>query len=187
MEKQTDAQTLQTVETWLKEVVIGLNLCPFAKRPWTHQQIHLQISHANNDEALLEDLALAIEELLALPIQERETTVLIVADYLQSFDDYNQFLDWADALIDQQNWRGTIQIASFHPNYQFAGTAPEDAENLTNRAPYPLLHILREESLEKALAHYPHDPESIFENNIRCVQNLSEDEKRRLFPYFFSQ
>ncbi|QKI89648.1 DUF1415 domain-containing protein [Thiomicrorhabdus xiamenensis] len=186
MSQKTDEQLLKPVQTWLEQVVIGLNLCPFAKRPWTNHQVHLQVTRANSDESLLEDLALEIQALLAQPIEKRETTVMIVAQHLQAFDDYNQFLNWAEALIEQQNWQGIIQLASFHPDYQFAGTQADDAENLTNRAPFPLLHILREESLEKALARYPHDPESIFENNIRCMHELSEERKRELFPYLFS-
>ncbi|MBO1927870.1 DUF1415 domain-containing protein [Thiomicrorhabdus sp. 6S2-11] len=176
---------IQEVETWLQQVVIGLNLCPFAKHPWQNQQVHIAISHASNDENLLQDLATEITELLALPSKQRDTTILVVANYLKTFDDYNQFLAWTDALIAQQGWQGEVQIASFHPDYQFANTLPDDAENLTNRAPYPLLHILREASLEKALQHYPHDPETIFENNIHAVQNLSEEQKVKLFPYLF--
>ncbi|BBP45422.1 hypothetical protein THMIRHAS_07950 [Thiosulfatimonas sediminis] len=176
----------QQLEHWLEQVVIGLNLCPFAKHPWQKGQVHIAISRATNDADLLTDLATEITDLLARPAAERDTTIIAVTDYLQTFEDYNQFLDWVDALLAQQNWQGAVQIASFHPHYQFADTAADDAENLTNRAPYPLLHILREASLEKALQHYPEDPETIFANNIDTVQNLTDEQKRSLFPHLFS-
>lgn len=182
-----DEQIRQQVETWLESVVIGLNLCPFAKHPWQKKQVHITVSHAKNNENLLQALAIEMTELLALKSAQRDTTILVVADMLKSFDDYNQFLNWTDALIAQQGWQGTVQIASFHPDYQFADTQTDDAENLTNRAPYPILHILREASLERALQHYPHDPETIFEHNIETVKNLTETQKLELFPYLFSR
>ena len=113
-----------------------------------------------------------------------ETTVLVIPNLLQSFDDYNQFLDLVDALLDEFSWAEDYQVASFHPQYCFAGVAPDSAENLTNRSPYPLLHIIREASIEAALEHYD-NPESIPERNVERVSALSEDEKRRLFSYLF--
>ena len=113
-----------------------------------------------------------------------ETAVLVIPNMLHSFDDYNQFLDWVDALLDEFDWAGEYQIASFHPQYCFAGVAPESPENFTNRSPYPLLHIIREASIEAALEHYA-DPEAIPERNIERVCALSEEEKRRLFGYLF--
>lgn len=183
---QTHTKMRQDVEKWLQNVVIGLNLCPFAKHPFDNQQIHFGISNADNEADLLHDLASECQALIEIPVIQRETTVLIVANCLHNFYDYNQFLEDAEQLLEQMGWSEDLQIASFHPNYQFGGTVPEDAENLTNRAPYPILHLIRQSSIEKALAHYPHDPETIFENNIRCVQNLSEQQKRELFPYLFA-
>lgn len=181
-----ESKIREAVETWLQQVVIGLNLCPFAKHPWQQGQVHIALSHAEDDESVLQDLATEINDLLALEPKQRDTTILAVASHLQDFDDYNQFLNWVDALLAQQGWRGEVQIASFHPDYQFAETDADDAENLTNRAPYPILHILREASLEKALQHYPHDPESIFEDNIDTVRNLTEQQKLQLFPYLYN-
>ncbi len=176
---------IEQVNTWLDDVVIGLNLCPFAAKPQRQQQIHLEVCNANTDAGLLEHLQNALLDLEKLQNNERETTVLIIANHLNDFDDYNQFLDYADALLEQEGWHGIFQIASFHPQYQFADTQPEDAENLTNRAPFPLLHLIREESLQDALAKYP-NPENIPEDNIRCMQNLNEAEKKQLFPFLFT-
>jgi hypothetical protein len=103
---------------------------------------------------------------------------------LADFEDYNQFLDLVDLWLQQFGWEGEIQVASFHPDYQFADTEPDDAGNLTNRSPWPLLHMIREESLEHALAHFP-DPEGIPERNVLRMEQLSEAERKRLFPYLF--
>ena len=126
----------------------------------------------------------ALLKLEALSAEERETTVIIIPNHLKDFSDYNQFLDYADKLLEQEDWHGIIQIASFHPDYQFAGTQKDDAENLTNRAPYPLLHLIREDSLEAALERFP-NPENIPTTNIQRMQNLTNEEKTTLFPYLF--
>lgn len=183
--QQTDQQIIESTDHWLQQVVIGLNLCPFAKHPYQNQQIHLTISHANSEQSLLTDLATQAEALLAMPPNKRETTVVIIKNYLEDFDDYNQFLDLADDLLASMGWQKALQIASFHPKYQFAGTDTEDAENLTNRSPFPLLHIIRQASIESALKHFTNTPESIFENNIQTVENLSTTQKQTLFPYIF--
>jgi hypothetical protein len=178
-----DQQTIEAqIRTWLEQVVIGLNLCPFAAHPYQNQQVHIAISPCTDKLCLLTQLQSELEHLEQHPTIE--TTVLVIPNLLQDFDDYNQFLDLVDDLIAQQGWEGVFQVASFHPNYQFGGTQPEDAENLTNRAPYPILHLLREASLEHALEHTAH-PEEIFERNIATVQALSETEKAKLFPHLF--
>ncbi len=175
-----ESATLQ----WLKDVVIGLNLCPFAAKPYKNGQIHIAVSEAKNEETLLNDLLIEMEQLLQLPAEERDTTLVVVPNMLGDFWDYNLFLDWVDALIKQQNWEGTLQVASFHPNYCFHGAEPEDSENLTNRSPYPTIHLIREASMEKVLKVYK-DPESIPETNIDTVSNLSEEQKRQLYPFLF--
>jgi hypothetical protein len=173
------------VRQWLEQVVIGLNLCPFAAKPYQAQQIRFVVSTSQTTERLLTDLATELTRLAQKEPAEIETTLLIIPDMLNHFDDYNQFLNHVDALIEQLNFHGTFQVASFHPNYQFGGTQPDDAENLTNRAPYPILHLIREASLERVLKHYP-NPETIPDNNIKCVSNLTEQEKHSLFPYLFT-
>ncbi|WP_087026173.1 DUF1415 domain-containing protein [Thaumasiovibrio subtropicus] len=176
----------QAVNQWLEQVVIGLNLCPFAAKPQRNQQIKTTISHATSEEALLEDVLTALLELDQTDATRLETTLVVIPDMLDDFMDYNFFLDWVDALIKQQQWEGIYQVATFHPNYCFAGIEPEDDQNLTNRAPYPILHLIREESMARVLKHYP-EPEAIPDNNIERVCSLSQKEKLALFPYLFNR
>ena len=175
----------QSVRQWLEDVVIGLNLCPFAAKPNRNKQIKVFVSEATTEEALLADIHVELTLLDTTPASELETTLVAIPNFLHDFFDYNQFLDWVDALLKQQDWQGIYQIASFHPNYCFGGADDDDAENLTNRSPYPVIHLIREESMERVLKHYP-NPEAIPDTNIDRVESLSEDEKRKLFPYLFS-
>ncbi|QXO18894.1 DUF1415 domain-containing protein [Vibrio ostreae] len=173
-----------SVNQWLDDVVIGLNLCPFAAKPQRNKQIKIQVSNATREEDLLQDILDQLLELDSKQPDELETTLVVVPDMLHDFTDYNFFIDWVEALIRQENWEGVYQVATFHPDYCFAGSEPEDAENLTNRAPYPIFHLIREESMEKVLKHYP-NPEAIPDINIERVSNLSEAERKALFPYLF--
>ncbi|KMV31869.1 DUF1415 domain-containing protein [Photobacterium swingsii] len=172
----------QVVQQWLEDVVIGLNLCPFAAKPNRNKQIKIHVSEHNDEAALLEDIYQELRHLDETPATELETTLVVAPNMLADFDDYNQFLDLVEGLVTQLNKQGIYQIASFHPDYQFYGTEADDAENLTNRSPYPIFHLIREESMEKVLKHYP-DPEGIPERNIECVENLTAEQKRHLFPY----
>ncbi|MDF4638643.1 DUF1415 domain-containing protein [Vibrio parahaemolyticus] len=174
----------QQVDQWLNDVVIGLNLCPFAAKPQRNKQIKIFVSKATQEEALLEDILLQLIELSTTEPEKLETTLVVVPNMLQDFWDYNFCIDWVEGLIKQQDWEGIFQVATFHPDYCFGGTAPEDDENLTNRSPYPIFHLIREESMEKVLKHYP-DPESIPDTNIARVSALSEEERKKLFPYLF--
>ncbi|WP_375319955.1 DUF1415 domain-containing protein [Aliivibrio logei] len=174
----------QEVQQWLDDVVIGLNLCPFAAKPNRNKQIKIFVSEATTEEILLEDVLQELMNLDSKTAEELETTLVAIPNMLQDFIDYNFFLDWVDALIKQQEWEGTFQIATFHPNYCFGGAEPEDDENLTNRSPYPVLHLIREESMAKVLKHYP-NPEAIPDTNIARVEALSPEERRKLFPYLF--
>ncbi|EGQ8216698.1 TPA: DUF1415 domain-containing protein [Vibrio parahaemolyticus] len=174
----------QQVDQWLNDVVIGLNLCPFAAKPQRNKQIKIFVSEATQEEALLEDILLQLIELSTTEPEKLETTLVVVPNMLQDFWDYNFCIDWVEGLIKQQDWEGTFQVATFHPDYCFGGAAPEDDENLTNRSPYPIFHLIREESMEKVLKHYP-DPESIPDTNIARVSALSEEERKKLFPYLF--
>ncbi|EHK1074997.1 DUF1415 domain-containing protein [Vibrio parahaemolyticus] len=174
----------QQVDQWLNDVVIGLNLCPFAAKPQRNKQIKIFVSEATREEALLEDILLQLIELSTIEPEKLETTLVVVPNMLQDFWDYNFCIDWVEGLIKQQDWEGIFQVATFHPDYCFGGAAPEDDENLTNRSPYPIFHLIREESMEKVLKHYP-DPESIPNTNIARVSALSEEERKKLFPYLF--
>ncbi|EMR38352.1 DUF1415 domain-containing protein [Vibrio harveyi] len=178
-----NAITEQVVQ-WLNDVVIGLNLCPFAAKPQRNKQIKIFVSEASQEEALLEDILLQLIELSNTEPEKLETTLVVVPNMLQDFWDYNFFIDWVEGLIKQQDWEGIFQVATFHPDYCFGGAEPEDDENLTNRSPYPVFHLIREESMEKVLKHYP-DPESIPDTNIARVSALSEEERKKLFPYLF--
>lgn len=176
---------IAAVARWLNEVVIGLNLCPFASKPARENRVRIAICSVQDDEELLQYLQREMELLEKKPANEIETTLVVIPQHLQDFFDYNQFLNWAEKLIKRNGWSGVFQLASFHPNYCFAGAEPEDAENLTNRAPFPILHIIREASLEKALQYYE-GVEEVPENNKKRVEALGDKEKLKLFPYLFS-
>ena len=179
-----DEQIIADIEHWLDEVVIGLDLCPFAAKPRREKRVRIAVSHATDEETLLNDLQAELERLSDTPAAELETTLLAIPAMLEDFADYNDFLDAVDLWVEQFGWEGELQVASFHPRYQFADTAPDDPGNLTNRSPWPLLHLLREDSLEHVLAHYP-DIDTIPERNIRRMEGLSAEDKRRLFPHLF--
>lgn len=157
-------------KNWIEKMVIGLNLCPFAKQPFRANKIRYVVV-----EGTLEDLVAALVKemkmLVVTEAKEIETTLIIHPYLLTDFYDYNDFLGIADAILEQELLEGIVQIASFHPKYQFAGTKPEAAENYTNRSPYPMLHLLREASLEQVLEHYP-EPELIPERNVALLNNL---------------
>ena len=179
-----DEQIITDVEQWLDDVVIGLDLCPFAARPRREKRVRITVSHATTAEALLDDLQAELEHLSDTPVTELETTLLAIPDMLADFAEYNDFLDAVDLWVEQFGWEGELQVASFHPQYQFADTEADDAGNLTNRSPWPLLHIIREESLEKAIEHYP-DVDRIPERNIARMQALTAEERAKLFPHLF--
>ncbi|WP_323816361.1 DUF1415 domain-containing protein [Cellvibrio sp. NN19] len=179
-----DAAVIANVARWLNEVVIGLNLCPFSSKPTRENRVRFFVSSAQDDEALLQDLQQEMELLDQKPASEIETTLVVVPHHLRDFFDYNQFLNWADQLLKRNRWVGVYQLATFHPDYCFADAEPDDAENLTNRAPYPILHIIREASLEKALDYFA-DVDEIPEINKARVESLTAEEKQKLFPYLF--
>jgi len=165
------AQVEAGVRRWLERAVIGLNLCPFAKAVVVKQQVRLVVSDASTERALLEELGEELALLRDTPADEIDTTLLVHPQVLGDFLDYNDFLGDADALVEAMDLDGVLQVASFHPQYQFAGSEPDDADNLTNRAPYPILHLLREASIDRAVAAYP-DPDAIIERNIATVREL---------------
>jgi hypothetical protein len=165
------ATALEATRTWLERVVIGLNLCPFAKAVSAKNQIRYVVSEARDTEALREDLARELKALDASDPEQVDTTLLIHPFVLADFLDYNDFLDQADAVLESLDLVGEIQIASFHPEYRFADSAPDDVANATNRSPHPTLHLLREASVTRALESFA-EPERIFENNIERLRAL---------------
>jgi len=175
--KVNQNKIIQCVQQWLNQVVIEHNLCPFANREAINNRIRYFVSRADIEDQLLLDLSDEFEVLNR--DQSIETVLLIIPNMLQSFPEYNQFLNYVDELIKQLDLLGIYQIASFHPDYQFANTTPDDVENYTNRSPYPILHILREESLKKAIANYL-DVEKIPNQNIERLLSLGETELNKL-------
>ncbi|WP_027994350.1 DUF1415 domain-containing protein [Simplicispira psychrophila] len=162
---------LQDTVRWLERAVIDLNLCPFAKGVHTKGQIHYFVSTATDAEALAQDLARELEALAKSPPEQRDTTLLMAPGCLQDFLDFNDFMSVADRLLNSLDLGGMLQIASFHPQFQFAGTAEDDVTNCTNRAPYPTLHLIREASIDRAVAVFP-EAEMIFERNIEVLEGL---------------
>ena len=175
-----DADAIEAdVRRWLERAVIGLNLCPFAKAVYVKQQVRIVISDASTERALLEQLGEELALLRDTPAETVDTTLLVHPQVLGDFLDYNDFLDDADGLVEAMDLDGVLQVASFHPDYRFADTAPDDAGNLTNRAPWPILHLLREDSLDRAVAAYP-DPDGIIERNIATMRELGAEGFRAL-------
>jgi hypothetical protein len=159
--------------------VIGLDLCPFARAVHSREQIRWVVSGAATPEELLADLLGELRTLADADPAAIDTTLLIHPSVLGDFLDYNDFLGVADAALADLGLQGTLQIASFHPRYQFAGTAPDDVENCTNRSPYPILQLLREASVERAVAAFP-DAAAIYEKNIATLRRLGVEGWRRL-------
>jgi hypothetical protein len=171
MDKQA---VIEHTKRWISSVVIGLNLCPFAKRVFQGDLIRYVVSEATREEDLLDDLEAELQNLAAVPDSETETTLIIHPFVFENFLDYNDFLAVGDKLVKSLRLRGTIQIASFHPDYQFEETASNDVENFTNRSPYPMLHLLREESITNVSA----DSEELLEipqRNIKLLKSLGRD------------
>lgn len=164
---------MQDMRHWLERAVIGLNLCPFAKAVHVKGQIHYAVSGAATSAELLQDLAAELVALAALDSSVRNTTLLMAPGCLADFLDFNDFLAEADRTLQALSLDGVLQIASFHPHFQFAGTAPEDITNYTNRAPYPTLHLLREESIDLAVQAFP-DAETIFSRNMETLERLGK-------------
>jgi hypothetical protein len=158
---------IKQTQNWIEKVVLGLNFCPFAHKEVENNRVRYVQSDAFQAEAALQDLLKEMHYLEDHP--ETETTLLIYPLGFSDFDDYLDLLDLANALIEDQNYEGIFQVASFHPNYLFADSGPDDAANYTNRSPYPMLHLLREESLERALENHP-NPDAIPERNVKFAR-----------------
>lgn len=178
MMNPSDQIIYNSVRSWFEKAVLGLNLCPFAARPYKKGSIQFELSLADNDENCLIDLYLNLNRMDEQP--EIETLVMICARHLVKFPDYNQFLTLAENLLEKEGWSGIYQVASFHPDYQFADCDPQDRANWTNRSPYPLLHLIREESISVAIDSHP-DVDGIPEHNIDTLRSLSEDQMSHIF------
>ena len=168
------AAVVRDTRNWLEHAVIGLNLCPFAKAVLVKGQIHFAVSGASEPQGLLEDLAAELDALVELEPSVRETTLLMAPRCLGEFLEFNAFIAQAGRMLRKRGLEGTIQLASFHPGYQFAGTAGGDVTNCTNRSPYPTLHLLREASIARAIQAFPR-PETIYEANMQTLRALGPE------------
>ncbi|MDZ7651066.1 MAG: DUF1415 domain-containing protein [Burkholderiaceae bacterium] len=170
---------IAATRAWLEKAVIGLNLCPFAKAVHVSGRIRWRVSAATTADGLLADLGDELRLLVAADPEVVDTTLLIHPYVLGDFLDYNDFLDVADAALDALGLAEVLQVASFHPQYQFADTAPDDISNYTNRSPYPMLHLLRHASVDRAVAAFP-DASAIFDVNIETMRRLGREGWRKL-------
>ena len=167
----TEEQVLAKTRHWLEAAVIGLNLCPFAKAVYVKNQVRLVVSKARHADDLLEELDRELDLLVATPASEIDTTLLIHPTLFEDFLDFNDFLEVAEGVVDEHELEGVVQLASFHPQFQFDDAEPDDISNYTNRAPFSILHLLREESVERAVEAFP-QADTIFEANIATLEKL---------------
>jgi hypothetical protein len=176
----TPDEIIAATRRWLEKSVIGLNLCPFAESVYRGNRVRFRVSGQTSASGLLEDLREELTALQAADSLRCETTLLIHPWVLTDFIEYNDFLDACDAEVAALDLEGELQVASFHPQYQFAGTQPGDIENYTNRSPYPMLHLLREASIDRAIAAVP-DTDEIYRRNIRTLRTLGHEGWQRLW------
>jgi hypothetical protein len=173
-------QIIAATRAWIERAVIGQRLCPFAAQPFLNDRVRYCVSDQRSNQGLLEELSRELRALDAADPQQLETTLLIHPQVLADFLDYNDFLSECDSAIGTLGLEGTLQVASFHPRYQFAGTHAEDITNYTNRSPYPMLHILREASIARAVASFP-GVDDIGIRNIDTLRRLGHEGWRRLW------
>jgi len=172
-ENALETKAIAATTAWLEKVVIGLNLCPFAKSIHVKRQIRYSVSFANNSEVLREDFKRELTVLVASLPDQIESTLLIHPHVLEDFQDYLHFLVDCDATLEELELDGIVQVASFHPHYQFEGTKADDVTNYSNRSPYPTLHLLRESSVTRAVESYP-DTAAIYESNIATLEQIGK-------------
>lgn len=166
-----DDAYVRDTRRWLERAVIGLNLCPFAKAVHAKGLVHYSVSGASEAAQVLDDLRLELDALAAVDSGVRETTLMIVPHCLQEFLDFNDLMGRAERAVRKRGLEGVIQLASFHPRFRFEGTDEDDITNFTNRSPYPVIHLLREESIDRAVQAFPH-PESIYEANMETLRRI---------------
>jgi hypothetical protein len=174
------AEIVAATQVWLERAVIGLNLCPFAKAVHVKKQIRYAVTAAQTADELLAELEHELQLLAGTDPKLLDTTLLIHPQAMVDFLDFHFFLAEADALIRNLGFDGVFQIASLHPQYEFAGSEPDEIENFTNRSPYPTLHLLREASIDRAVAAFP-DAADIFEKNIETLNRLGHEGWRQLW------
>jgi hypothetical protein len=169
----TEDDVVAITRDWLEKAVIGLNLCPFARSVYIKEQVRYCVSQARHTDGLLEELDTELDLLAAADPEKIDTTLLIIPHLLQDFLDFNDLTALAEASVVEHELEGVLQVASFHPQFQFADTEPDAISNYTNRAPFPIWHLIRESSLARAVAAYP-NPEAIYERNIETLERLGQ-------------
>lgn len=169
-----DHEVIALTRAWLEHVVIGLNLCPFAEPVYRQQQVAYEVSHATEEKGLMDDLIAAIEGMMHADPGKTDTVLLIHPQALLNFEDYNEFIGWTEEFLEESGLEAVVQIASFHPNYRFAGTDANDITHNTNRSPFPMLHLLREASVDAALIALP-DAAQLVEKNLDTLRDLGKD------------
>ena len=169
----TESSPIQRTRAWVDQAVIGLNLCPFAKGPQVKGLVRYVESQADAPAALIKDLQDELQRLAQTEPEQLETTLLVHPQVLNSFEAFNDFLDEAEDALAELGLEGVIQVASFHPDYRFAGTAADDITNATNRSPYPTLHLIREDSIDRAVEAFP-QAERIYEANMATMERLGQ-------------
>lgn len=173
---------LAATRHWVEKAVIGLNLCPFARAVWVKSQVRIVVSKARHVDAFLDDLDRELDLLVATPAEQIDTTLIVHATLFPDFLVFNDFLDIADDVVAEHELEGVIQVAAFHPDWQFEGTVPEDITNATNRSPFPTLHLLREDSVARAVATEGGDAEAIVARNQDTLRRLGPDGWASLMP-----
>jgi hypothetical protein len=171
---EQDAQAIADTRRWLERAVVGLNLCPFAKAVMVKQQVHYAVANAGDAASILQDLQRELDAIVSLPARERDTTLLVIPQGMEDFLDFNDLVGRAERLVRKRGLEGVIQVASFHPRFVFAGVQEEDITNHTNRSPYPTLHLLREESIDRAVAAFP-DAADIYEKSMDVLRTLGRE------------
>jgi len=170
----TEAEVVARTQAWVDQVVIGLNLCPFAKAVVAKRQVRYVVCMDSDPEQVLKLLQTELQHLVDTDSEVLDTTLLIAPNVLPDFLAFNEFLFDCDSVLQSMGLEGVLQIADFHPRYQFAGTEPDDMGNFTNRSPYPTLHLLREDSIDKAVAAFP-DASQIYERNVKVLEALGKE------------
>lgn len=165
---------LADTRRWLERAVVGLNLCPFAKAVLVKQQVHFALTAADDAQAILQDFARELDALVALDPAQRDTTLLVIPHGMEDFLAFHDLAGRAERIVRKRGLEGVVQVASFHPRFVFAGTEEEDITNATNRAPYPTLHLLREASIDRAVAAFP-DAAAIYEANMETLRRLGPE------------
>lgn len=179
-EVRSESDVIAATRLWIERAVLGLNLCPFARAPYQKDRVRIVVSTASNEEGLLLDLCEELQRLAVSDEADVETTLLVHPDLLSDFLDFNDFLGLADSALEEMNLAGELQVASFHPEYEFADAPAGDVANYTNRSPFPTLHLLRESSIDRAVESME-DTDVIYERNIERLRALGVEGWRALW------